>query len=268
ISWKTIKAPKRGNDVANRIVQRRLAPLKKAFEQSDFSLDGTHTATVYLTLTYDTKRCSRAVAWQNIGRELNLFLANLTKQYGKLSHLRAWESFENEYPHLHMVIHFHDTSFSYFKHEKNGKTTYRLVNYHRERLAKYWHSFVDVQAVCGNGVGRLKDVLSYVIKFKDSHVPVGQWNDKELSTMALTWYFRLRQYGVSGDFTRLLDTGQSILIPTDTIQIDLHGDKITVVEYEFLGMIKRKALDIGSEVHECSWRDRPPWLYDVWEPSR
>lgn len=274
-NWKVIKVPKRGNDVANRILQSRLSPLRKSFLESDFSLDGQHTCLLYLTLSYDIKRCARAESWKGIGKELNLFFSNLRKQHGKISWLRSWESFENGYCHVHMLVYFHETSFVHFEHkstyvDREGNTrekkTYRINNSQRKELAKHWHSHVDIQAVTGNGLDRLDDVLSYVVKFKDEHVDPSQWNVKELLTVVATWYFRLRQFGVSAGFFGDLTKG-SCPIQTATLQTDLEGNVITSVTYEFLGMVKGWVLRMPPEVWEKTFDKRPPWLSEVWMPS-
>lgn len=274
-SWRAIKVPKRGNDVANRILQQRLAPLRKVFLESDFSLDHEHTCLLYLTLTYDTKRCTRTEAWQTIGKDLNRFFSRVRKAHGKIGVFRAWESFDNGYPHVHMLLYFHETSFTYFTHEvpyhdrrgnERVKETYRIVNFQRKKIADAWHSHVDIQAVTGNGLDRLDDVLSYIVKYKDEHVDPSQWNNKELLTMVATWYFRLRQFGVSAGFFGDLTKG-SCVIQTDPLQTDLEGNVITFVTWEFMGMIKGRNARIPPEVWDKTFDKRPPWMSDVFMPT-
>lgn len=270
-TWKALKVAKRGNDVANRILQARFKPLKKMFRESDFSLDGEHTCLLYLTDTYDPGRCTRTEAWENIGKELNRQLSRLRKKHGKISVLRTWEAFENGYPHVHMLVYFHETSFPYFTHRKKkepnkGKETHRIPNFQRKWIADTWHSFVDVQAVVGNGMDRLDDLLSYIIKFKDSHVDPTTWNKKELRTMSLTWYFGLRQFSVSKGFFGNLTKG-SCVTQTPTLQLDLMGQSITTITYEVLGLFKGRDARIPPEVWEKTYDKRPPWLSYLYQTS-
>lgn len=269
VTWEVLKCAKRGNDVYNRMLQRRLGPLIKSMATARFSLDGVHTALLYMTHTYDTARCSAADSWKNIGKELNRFFSRLRKEHGRNSVIRSWESFSNGYVHVHMLIYFFETSFTFFTHKsKDGKKTYRIIDLQRRKLAKMWHSFMDIQAVTDNGRDRLDDVLSYVVKYKDEHLDPVQWNAKELLTMTACWYFRLRSFSVSGDFFGPefeLDKTLS-QVGLATLQLDLTGDVITEVTYEFLGMIKGKDLRLKPDRWEASFEKPPPWLDLIWRP--
>ncbi|MCK4393442.1 hypothetical protein KAX17_11105, partial [Candidatus Bipolaricaulota bacterium] len=268
-TWEVVKCAKRGNDVANRMLQRRLGPLIHSMKSANFSLDGEHTPLLFLTLTYDTKKCSASEAWRNIGTELNRFFSSVRKKHGRISALRAFEASGEGYPHVHMLLYFFETTFTYFTHRnKGGRATYRVIDLQRKRFAEMWHSFVDVQAVVDNGVNRLDDVLAYIVKYKDYHLDPVQWNDKELLTMTASWYFRKRQFSVSGDFFGPefeLDKTLS-QVGLVTLQLDLEGGIITEITWEFLGMIKGKDLRLKPEQWEASYKDPPPWLDLVWTP--
>lgn len=268
-TWETIKCAKRGNDVANRMLQRRFAPLHKSMARANFSLDGQHTSLLYLTLTYDTKKGMPAEAWIDTGAEFNRFLSRVRKKHGRISVIRSWEAFENGYPHIHMLIYFFETNYTYFTHtNKEGHKTYRIIDRWRASFAAMWHSFIDIQAVVDNGRDRLDDVLSYIVKFKDHHTHHVQWNVKELLTMTATWYFRLRQWSVSGDFFGpQFELGKTLSqVALGNVQYDLDYNAITITTWEFLGMIKGKDLKIPPEQWEASYEKPPPWLEDVWIP--
>jgi len=278
-SYIVLKASKRGNDIANRKLQRRLGPLRDALKQCDFSLDKVHSCFLYITLTYDTKLCSPTEASNRIGPDYNRFISALRKTFGKVSQVRSWEYSENGYPHVHGLFYFHEKSFVYKEHfDKDGKKTYRIMDCWKEKIGGHWdyakkkhvggmwHSNVDIQAVVDNGIKRLNDVLSYVVKFKEDHVPPDQWNHKELLTMSALWYHRKRQFAVSGGFADDL-TRRCCVIQTDK-QTDLEGNVITVVRYEFLGMVNGREAGIDPTVWYKTY-DKPPPFHDLaWQPNR
>jgi len=264
--WMTIKASKRGNDVANRGLQRRLSPLRKALRRSAFSLDGEHTRLLYLTLTWDTKIDSAGRSWEKVGEDFNRFMAQLRKKFGKVHVLRSWESSARGYAHVHGLFFFPEKSFVYFEHTNaEEKTTYRIPNFWRKQIQSMWHSHVDVQAIADNGIQRLNDVLSYVVKFEDDHVDVDKWNEKELLTMTALWYFRKRQFGVSGAFFGDLTRGLEV-IQTEPLQFDLDCNVITTIEYEFLGLVSGTAAGLQPSVWFKTYDKPPPFLEDVWMP--
>lgn len=268
-TWEVVKCAKRGNDVANRMLQTRLGPLIHSMRSANFSMDGEHTKLLFLTLTYDTKKCAASESWRNIGTELNRFFSRVRKKHGTISVFRCWEASENGFVHAHMLIYFFETSFTYFTHtSKKGRKTYRIIDLQRRRLAKMWHSFIDVQAVVDNGLDRLDDVLAYIVKYKDYHLDPVQWNDKELLTMTATWYFRLRQFSVSGDFFGPeFELGKTLSqVGLATVQLDISGGIISETTWEFLGMVKGNDLRLPPEQWEASYKNPPPWLELVWRP--
>ena len=107
-----VKCSKRGNDVYCYRVYRRfkglasLAEKTVFFNPKDRNLNKT-TRALFLTLTYDTKLCSLADAWKNIGKEFNRFMSHVRKLFGKVSSCRVFEVFQNGYPHIHCLLLFH-----------------------------------------------------------------------------------------------------------------------------------------------------------------
>lgn len=275
--WLSIKASKRGNDVANRALQRRLTPIRDAMRESEFSIDGTHTRLLYITLTWDTKLCSASDSWYRMGEDFDRFMARLRKRFGKVSYVRAWEGSDRDYAHVHLLVLFEETSFVWFEHVgKDGKKTYRIVDKWRKEIggewnyAKkrheggMWHSHVDIQAVVDNGLSRLHDVLSYVVKFKDDHVDPETWNDKETRTMSALWYHRLRQFAVSGRFED--DLTRRRVVTRTAKQTNLEGDVITVVRYDFLGLVDGSEAGLDPDIWFKTHDRPPPFLELVWRP--
>jgi len=154
-SYVAVKCSKRGNDVYRQRVKRRLDWLASSENVEFFNVQDCTTekkvfsSALWLTLTYDIKRCSRLEAIENIGKEWNGFLSALRQKYGKVSVLRTWECSEKGYPHIHAVLLFKEAKFSVFPHlseDQDGKEklTFRIKE--KDAIASLWHSHVDAQA--------------------------------------------------------------------------------------------------------------------------
>ncbi|MCJ7635268.1 hypothetical protein MUP77_23125, partial [Candidatus Bathyarchaeota archaeon] len=98
-----VKCAKRGNDVYRSRVRQRFEGLTSMADELVFFNAKDHgpkrTRALWVTLTYDSKRCSFKEAWKNIGEEFNRFMSYIRKAIGKVSCCRVFESFENGYPH-------------------------------------------------------------------------------------------------------------------------------------------------------------------------
>lgn len=82
---------------------------------------------LFVTLTYDVSRCSIKEAWKNIGNEFNKWIRNLRKKFGRISYLRGWEASQKGYPHIHVLMVFHDYSFRVsFSQLKGHRQVYRI----------------------------------------------------------------------------------------------------------------------------------------------
>jgi len=125
-----IKCSKRGNDVYWWRVDKRLRFL---YELEDKVLFNPHASVkssnvLFATLTYDVNRCSIRAAWENIGEEFNNWVRNLRKKYGRTSYLRGWEASKKGYPHIHVLMVFHDYSFNVaFSQLKGYRQVYRSI---------------------------------------------------------------------------------------------------------------------------------------------
>ena len=84
-----VKYLKRGNDVYRSRVYCRFRELSNLAEKTVFfnpkdRRGQKKSVALFVTLTYDTKRCSFDDAWQNIGVEFNRFMASVRKKFGKV----------------------------------------------------------------------------------------------------------------------------------------------------------------------------------------
>lgn len=195
-----VKCAKRGNDVYRFRVYRRFKDLCSMSDDLVFfnvkDREVKRTGALWVTLTYDVKRCSFGEAWRNVGLELNRFMASLRKKFGKVSCCRVFESFENGYPHIHCILLFESTYFSVVR-DKKGR--FRVALHLKKLIAKGWHSNVDVRAMSSLAGG-----FSYQKKYLLKNIDAENADSKALKTLALCWTFRKRAFSVSGRFRQLL----------------------------------------------------------------
>lgn len=141
-----MKLAKRGNDKYRWRVYNRFKKVHESLPEVHFFNNKDRgikkTRALFLTLSYDTKRGSWQDAWIDVGKEFNRFKANLTKRFGRVSHFRVWEAYENGYPHIHCLLFFENFEFNVFR-DWSGR--FRIHS--KSVFDGYWHSFVDVQAV-------------------------------------------------------------------------------------------------------------------------
>ena len=173
-----VKCAKRGNDVYRSRVYHRFKGLSSSAEELDFfnpkDRGAKKTRALWVTLTYDAKRCEFGEAWRNVGIEFNRFMAHVRKQFGKVSLCRVWESFENGYPHIHCILLFEDYSFSVFR---DAKGKFRI--YEKEMLAEGWHSNVDVKAMSSLAGG-----FSYIKKYLLKSIDFDKADSKSLKNIS------------------------------------------------------------------------------------
>ena len=184
-----VKCAKRGNDVYRKRIFRRFKELLELVEKVNFfnpkdRRGDKKTRALFITLTYDIKRCSLDEAWENIGIEFNRFRSYICKKYGKVASFRVFEAYANGYPHIHCVLLFEDKEFKVFR-DKKGK--FRV----KEKFAieSGWHSNIDVQAMGSVGWG-----FRYLKKYLLKSIDAENQDPKTLKTLALCWLFNKRAF--------------------------------------------------------------------------
>jgi len=235
-----VKCAKRGNDVYWWRVWKRL---KSLYNLKDCTLFDPHgnvklSNVLFVTLTCDTKQFTIQEAWETIGSDFNNWIRNLRKKYGRISYLRCWESSKRGYPHVHILMIFHDHQFKIvFSQVKKGRRVYRIQE--KEEFEKSWrkrtHSFVDVQAV-----RKLREGIKYITKYlsKTKHK-----NQNQTLGLALCWLFRKQSFAVSGDFHELVYA----MVETKhrRIQTDLFGKEVDLnIVWVFIGIFPADKLGI------------------------
>lgn len=207
-----VKCSKRGNDVFASRLDSRLGFLRadeKFFDPSDFKAHSNFkvkTRLLWVTLTYDSNRCSLDEAWKNIGAEFNLWITNLRNKYGKIHYVSFPQAFPDQhgkafgYPHFHVIILFEDIDFSIFRHlekDREGKLglVFRIEEKSELESQGKWHSWIDVKALSS-----MKAVWDYA-KRHCYNAGYGE-SDEAFLNNAVMWLYKKKSFNMSGEFRK------------------------------------------------------------------
>jgi len=258
--YKFIKASKRGNDVYRYLVEKKLGVLKEIRNIEFFqdNLRSKNTRLLFVTLTYDIKRCDVKSAWENIGKDYHLLYSKLEKEYGKIEAFRTWESTNNYYPHVHVLFYFKDKSFPVFVHtDKKGKRSFRISKKDKDCIASFWHSNVDIQGV-DNTRNAIKELTKYITKDLCS-----KKGDK---TNAMIWNFRKQSYAISKGFVGAISCGDlDVSEPkaTDLIKDVMCNCNHEIKKWEFIGILRGRILGFSPELWVVTQKKPPPKMVDM-----
>jgi hypothetical protein len=243
-----MKCSKRGNDVYQYRIKERFREidyLASDLDYDNFSPNDTDKKTnaLFVTLTYDTKRCTQSESWNNIGKEYNRWISNLKRKFGKFSGIRCFESFVNGYPHIHALIFFEDRKFDVFEHCPTNDimqgSTYRIQE---KKQFQSWHSNVDVLAV-----NNMSQALHYITKYlKKSN---NEDSPKYATTQSLLWVHNKRSFSISGKFKKQLEAYR--------LERQLHNSNKIIRQLDISGnVIHEKWNFVGiyslSEIQSCN----------------
>jgi hypothetical protein len=246
---------KRGNPVYQARVRKRLGWIQRTVKDED--LEGDNTRVLFVSLTYDPSLKSLNEAWETVGEDFNRFITALRQKYGKISYLRSWEAHKNGYPHVHVVLIFHEYVFKTWKDfdEKEGRPIFRI--FEKREFEPYWHSFLDIRAV-KNLATVARYVEKRIIRGTEKDFLDPQHREEGDLTLALCWVFRKRSFSISGNFQETLSDLIRKLHNSnkfEDLQATLDGEILEVV-WIFIGVFTLQELKIKPE------KD-PPWVVEV-----
>lgn len=251
-----VKCSKRGNDVFAARLRHKLGFLRKwsnvkFFDVKDFNTHkAVKTRLLWVTLTYDSKRCSLSEAWSNCMVEYNKWITNLRNKYGKIDVLRFIQPFPSEngaaygYPHFHLVLLFKEADFEVFPRlettkENETALVYRIKDKYELEAQGKWHSFVDVKALSS-----ARAVSNYVLKYAEN-VAYGE-SSKALINSAVLWLYRKQTYSLSGSF-RLRYHDLMRAKQVSKAQSTLEGDVLDDWVWSWKGLRSSSVLGLHGE---------------------
>jgi len=233
-----VKCAKRGNDVYWWRVGKRIKQLYNLKAQTLFDPRSNikRSNVLFVTLTYDAKRTTITEAWATEGEDFNKWIRNLRKKLGRISYFRSLEASKKGYPHIHILMMFHEYDFKVTEMREK----YRIRE--KEAFEKSWHSFVDVQAI-----RKLRDGVRYVTKYLTK---TKNESKTQVLTLALCWLFRKRSFAISGDLQEVIELS---LGHVQMIQTNVMGEDVNVtVVWVFIGIFSAEKLGITRN----EWRKR------------
>jgi hypothetical protein len=259
-----VKCSKRGNDVFSARLENKLGFLRsdeKFFDPLDFENHKViKTRLLWVTLTYDSKRCSLNDAWRHISKEFNLWITNLRNRYGRIHYAFFPQAFPDPegsaygYPHFHGVMFFEDAEFKVFRRlekDRAGKLglVYRIEEKTEIEHQGKWHSFIDVKALSS-----MRAVWDYA---KKHCYNAGLGNSKEADlNNAILWLYRKRSFNMSGEFRRrYTEFIRAMHNSKEVFQKTLDGGMISEWKFSLVGVFSVFELCIGE--------DPPPWVVSL-----
>ena len=228
---------KRGNDVYNYQINQKFKEIEQLAhfygdsKLFDINQAEPRTNCIFITLTYDTKLKSLDEAWKQIGIEYNRFVSGVKRKFGNVAIVRAFESFQNGYPHIHAIMLFDDKQFGVFEqwNKQGTKSSFRIKE--KRDFEKYWHSHVDITAV-----HTIKGALGYLTKYLKKAY---DRDSKYELTLAMLWIYHKQAFAISGKFYEKLkqirlDT-RSLSNSNKLTQLDLDGQAVKP-DLKFIGV--------------------------------
>jgi hypothetical protein len=219
-----VKCSKRGNDVFNKRLDKKLAFLGdlksegyEFFDSADFTANKKiFSSALWVTLTFDSKICSLDDAWKRIEADWNVFMTNLRNRYGQICALKFIQAFPGlkkgkrgsafAYPHIHAVLLFKEAKFSVYPQlvEKNDvddvkhEVSLRYRIHEKEDFVSQgkYHSNVDVQAL-----RTFKSISNYCRKYGQGTYDVvnadGEVNQEALINCTMGFFYHKQSYSAS-----------------------------------------------------------------------
>lgn len=263
-----IPASYRGNDAYTRRTLHKFNDLKRAIYSPISKLDlipqfGLSNC-LHLILEYDANEYEMWDTWSRVPADLNRILNALRKRYGKIDFIKKPEAHYSGYPHLHLLIYFHQYKFHTFWHNEKllvQETKSNKFNPSDKSLEDLWsHGYIRVEA-CTNLTAGLNYLGSkYFTKTLNLQDIMGyEENDRKkgLYTLVIGQYLRQKSYTLSRGFSKLVKDYRTL--NENTTMRNTNYDKSSFVDsstvdkpWLFLG-VGRFKVDLPQKVHRFTW---------------
>jgi hypothetical protein len=210
---------KRGDDKYSFLTCRKFDRLKRFGHELKYFNYGDRGVVqgriVHGVLEFDSNRFSLKDAWLGVGLEFDRWIKGLRRVYGKISIVRVFESHESGYPHIHVILVFHDHVFNgRLMQGKNGRWSYRVIGYDFQKLKHLY--FVEGQVMnegdnlrwslgysdfklVNSFSGGISYLSKYLVKATSANIALEDKSKKGIVGLAMCWIFHKRSFSMSGD---------------------------------------------------------------------
>jgi len=192
---------------------------------------------LFCTLTYRRRSLfpgqpvrKRGESWLNVSADLNRFKARLSKKWGRIATFRCFESHEDGYVHIHIMIIFREHTFRVRAHRDiDGETRLRVFGKRRLFEPLWEWGWIDVEVVRSP-----REAARYIPKELLKQCGSNPSVKQEMG-LAMGWYYGLRLFAVSKEFDDLItDIRLTQTVLPDQLTLD---GQIYHAEYRFLGSL-------------------------------
>jgi hypothetical protein len=189
---------KRGDKRYGVIVCRRFERLARFGRDLVYFSVGSHGhvqgSGLHFVLEYDSNVVGLSEAWLRVGVDFNRFMSRIRKLFGSVSIVRVWEGHDSGYPHIHILLIFHDHVFSGYSSRRRGRLIYRVFGSDYSMLKCCWiHGYSDVTMIDSFGGG-----VRYLGKYLSKSTSVDLAGVKGVRTLAMCWIYHKRSFSISG----------------------------------------------------------------------
>lgn len=231
VDYLAVELSKRGNRVYLNRVRKRFRNINEILDlnKQNYFLNGKRAKSdlLFITLTYDIKKCGVDEAWHCLGKDLNDFLDRMRKKYGKITILRSFESYKNNYPHVHLIVGLKEKELPVVSYvSKKGDERYRLTNKYKNEIASFYHSYIKVEGVKS----------SYAVKYVEKYIVKDQREVDDYKSIAMCWFYGKRSYGLSRDFENFLSKKVELCIAL--LDTTMHNSDNNYDGFNFLCIVK------------------------------
>lgn len=218
-----VPAEKRGNEYYMKRIEKRMDFLLRDTKGADFDIDfkgrrRCKSPVMKIELTFPrmiplVRRWSTDFS-EDVEICWNAFKASVRSKYGDVSVFRTWECHKDGYPHIHAIIVFHDTSIWMENRKVKAGRKWCVPDELNDDFHRFWGKAVGkkyydslvgrgrkgevVPVVNCAGVTKPEDGVRYIAKYLLKTLDGESWKHK--LTLALSWFFGRRMYGLTGRF--------------------------------------------------------------------
>jgi len=239
---------KRGDRRYNALICRKFERLARFGRKLVYFGYGSHGyvkgSGLHVVLEYDANVVDLRDAWLDVGSDFNRFMSRVRRLFGKVSVVRVFESHESAYPHIHVVLVFHDYVFLGYSSRRRGHMVYRVFGVDYKSLKACWiHGFSDVEMVGSFGGG-----VRYLSKYLAKSTSAEFAGVKGIRGLAMCWVFRKRSFSVSGSLFLKSEASEASRASHDEIK-DMSISNSDDSDFSGFGVDSLRCIKVGTDLY-------------------